>query len=58
MAIRVGDIRRFVVLKKGPFKTVQEFRNYDRHMRERSRLSFALKSDRSEAMFHVLACAV
>lgn len=58
MAIRVGDIRRFVVLKKEHFKTVQRKKsevNCEHHMRERSRLFFALKISRSEAIFSVLS---
>lgn len=58
MAIRVGDIRRFVVLKKEHFKTVQRKKssvNCEHHLRERSRLSFALKFSRSEAIFGVLS---
>lgn len=46
------------MLKKEHFKTVQRKKSYvncEHHMRERSRLSFALKFDRSDAIFGVLS---
>lgn len=46
------------MLKKEHFKTVQRKKSYvncEYHMRERSRLSFALKFDRSDAIFGVLS---
>ena len=46
------------MLKKEHFKTVQRKQSYvncEHHMRERSRLSFALKFDRSDAIFGVLS---
>ena len=42
------------MLKKEHFKTKQRKKSYvncEHHMRDRSRLSFALKFDRSEAIF-------
>lgn len=46
------------MLKKEHFKTVQRKKSYvncEHHMRDSSRLSFALKFDRSEAIFGFLS---